>query len=362
MTEQSVKFFSKDSTKAELQRLMALLPTRESDKGIDRCAPYLKQIIRSMISAPAAFDEHCQVNIEWIGDTFYSSIREFTPDQENSREALINIFTMAYRFLCELQFSIPDNLTPELRQVISYVQESFDDFSGRNRSQLVFASFTMPVEIAKKLINHPDILSIRQLAQDQISAPKLKKQWDEELTGREQRVEALKTILDGLETGYNFVGLAHGFKDLVGRKKSEEKTAFWCLLLLGFLVIAPLIFEVGLILKYETSFSKYKEFALYIIPPALALELVLIYFFRVVLLHFRSIKAQLLQLELRTALCQFIQSYSNYSSDIKKANSTALEKFENLIFSGLLANEDKLPATFDGADQLIKIFKSARGG
>lgn len=344
-----------------LQRLMSILPDRESENDLDRSAPFLKQIVRYMITAAAKFDECCPANIEWIGPHFINSVRDYRPNHEGAKESLADIFVMAYRFLCELQFSIPDNLTLELRQVISYVQESIDDFAGTSRSQLIFASYLMPVEIAKKLINHPDISSIRQFTQDQISAPKLKKQWDDELEGREKRVEVLKDKLAGLETGYNFVGLAHGFRDLVRKKKSEERMAFWCLLGLGGLVVAPLIFEVLLILKHETSFAEYKEFAIYIIPPALALELILVYFFRVVLFHFRSIKAQLLQLELRTALCQFIQSYSDYSTSIKKANGAALDKFENLIFSGLLSNEDKLPATFDGADQLVKLFKSARG-
>lgn len=361
MQEQSKGFFAQESTRLALQRLMSILPDRESENDLDRSAPYLKQIVRFMITAAAKFDECCAANIEWIGPQFINSILEYRPNQKGAKEALEDIFTMSYRFLCELQFSISDNLTMELRGVISHVQENIDNFAGTNKSQLIFASYIMPVEIAKKLIHHPDIASIRQFAQDQISAPMLKKQWDDELEIREKRIEALNEKLSGLETGYNFVGLVHGFRDLVQKKKSEERRAFWCLLGLGALVVAPLIFEVLLMLKHETSFSEYKEFALYIIPPALALELILVYFFRVVLFHFRSIKAQLLQLELRTALCQFIQSYSDYSTNIKKANGAALEKFENLIFSGLLSNEDKLPATFDGADQLIKMFKSARG-
>jgi len=74
--------------------------------------------------------------------------------------------------------------------------------------------------------------------------------------------------------------------------------------------------------------------------------------------HFQSIKTQLLQLELRKSLCQFIESYSTFSTDIKARDPSALEKFENLVFSGL--KRRKPPSTFDGIEQLAKLFKGIK--
>lgn len=37
-----------------------------------------------------------------------------------------------------------------------------------------------------------------------------------------------------------------------------------------------------------------------------------------------------------------------------------LEKFENLIFSGLVADPDKLPSTFDGMSQVGALIKSIK--
>ncbi|MDO9221069.1 MAG: hypothetical protein Q7T90_08585, partial [Thiobacillus sp.] len=107
--------------------------------------------------------------------------------------------------------------------------------------------------------------------------------------------------------------------------------------------------------------EKHKTTLLYTLPALITLEVILVYFFRVVLAHFRSLKAQLLQLDLRTALCQFIQSYADYAGKIKKQDASALEKFESLVFSGLLSNEESLPSTFDGTEQLTKLVKSLRG-
>jgi hypothetical protein len=96
------------------------------------------------------------------------------------------------------------------------------------------------------------------------------------------------------------------------------------------------------------------------LPPLLALELILLYFFRVVLSNFRGLQAQLLQLNLRVSLCQFIQSYSEYSSKIKKTDASALERFEAIVFSAVTSNADKMPATFDGVEQLAKLVSSLR--
>jgi hypothetical protein len=61
------------------------------------------------------------------------------------------------------------------------------------------------------------------------------------------------------------------------------------------------------------------------------------------------------------SLCRFIQSYADYSIDIKEKNSEALSKFEAIIFSGLVGSEDKLPSTFDGIEQLTAFAKSITG-
>jgi hypothetical protein len=109
----------------------------------------------------------------------------------------------------------------------------------------------------------------------------------------------------------------------------------------------------------------YKELSLgidhlLILLPLFSVEIILIYFFRVILLNHRSVKAQAMQIELRQTLCQFIQSYAEYSAKIKKQDGVALEKFESLIFSGILSDPEKLPSTFDGIEQIGNFIKSVK--
>jgi len=89
------------------------------------------------------------------------------------------------------------------------------------------------------------------------------------------------------------------------------------------------------------------------------LVVIFIYYFRVLLFNYKSVKSQLLQIELRKTLCRFIQHYTEYSSQIKEKDSESLGKFENIIFSGIVSNEEKFPST-DGIEQLGKLIKAAK--
>ncbi len=131
--------------------------------------------------------------------------------------------------------------------------------------------------------------------------------------------------------------------------------------MLASLVITPVGVELYLLMfKTETIKTNYLDLLKYAIFPTLTLQIVLVYFFRIALFNYKSVKAQLLQLELRKTLCQFIQSYSSYAKEMKATDNSSLEKFENLIFSGIIANEENLPSTFDGLEQLSKIIQSLK--
>jgi transcriptional regulator of heat shock response len=88
--------------------------------------------------------------------------------------------------------------------------------------------------------------------------------------------------------------------------------------------------------------------------------MLLIYFFKVLLAQYKSVKAEIIQIQLRQTLCQFIQSYAEYAKEIKSKDASALEKFENVIFSGITPSSDKIPSTFDGMDQITKLLKEIK--
>lgn len=327
----------------------------------------LVSIIHFMLNDGQFFDEACQTNIEWIGQGFINEIERFDDNKNTASKSegnldngIKSIFTSAYRFLCEAEFFSPNGLNPDLNRIKIHVDEQIDLFTGNDKHQLIYANYIMPANIAKRLINHPNFKEIQSYNEKYANAEKLKSDWDNEISKKELDVVALKNKLDEYKTGFNFVGLYQGFDRLSTDKVKEKNWALFFLIGLGVLALTPVAIEIYLFLFQTELFKKNTNILIYSIFPMVTIQIILIYFFRVALFNFKSIKAQLLQIELRKTLCQFIQSYTSYAKEMKESDKVSLEKFENLIFSGLISNEENLPSTFDGLEQIGKVIQSLK--
>jgi len=318
-----------------------------------------RQIIGYIYKSPEGWDERCTFNIKHIGDQFLQWLRDF--DQSKPTD-IDHVYCMSYRFLCEFDFLVGPGkeLSMELRSIKNRIENDSADMDGDVRSQIIYASYIMPANIAKEFINDANIGVFKQFEQKKLEAEKLKEQWDEEITSKESAAKALKDKLEEYKIGFNFVGLYQGFSQLAEKKAKEAFWLFLSLIGIGVLIFAPLVTEIVFAVSgiYEGRTLGIDH--LLILVPVISMEIILIYFFRVILLNHRSVKAQIMQIELRQTLCQFIQSYTGYSSEIKKQDSSALEKFESLIFSGVFSDPEKLPSTFDGVEQIGKLIKSIK--
>lgn len=316
-------------------------------------------IVNSMNNHPVPWSERCRFNIEWIGDSFMNSLMQYRSD---SLDALDDIYTGAYRFLCEHDFFIGagKELSMELRSLKSEIANDATSRESEVSSQIIYASYVMPASLAKQFVNHKGIGDVEQYNQTFEEAKLLKATWDKELATKKKEVEKLSSQLDNLQSGYNFVGLHEGFSDLATKKDSERKLLLKSLIAMGASVLLmPIIYYVVRGFFVGESMSLSWSHALSIVP-LLSFEILMLYFFRIVLHNYNAVKTQIVQIELRKTLCRFIQKYAEYSATIKKDDSAALEKFENLIFSGILSNSDKLPTTFDGMEQIGALLKSIR--
>lgn len=361
MSDGTTSFFRAPENLAALTRLSSLLRGAPSKpEGEFDVAPSLLQILQVMLAHPAAFDELCTSNIGWIGQSFMGAVVEVGAGKPSIQDTLPDLFALAYRFICELEMSQEGDLSFELRTVKSFVENNLLSFAEIPRRQLVYAHYLMPASIARNLLHHPNVADARGFRELLASAATLKADWEKDYAEKEKALSAMQIQLANFSTAFNFVGLVDGFRSLAEKKETEKASAFKSLILLGVLAISPVALEVGFVMLRPDMISQHKDTLLYTLPALVTLEVILVYFFRIVLSHFRSLNAQLLQLDLRAALCKFIQAYATYSGPIKKQDASALEKFESLIFSGLIANEDSLPSTFDGTEQLGKLVKSMR--
>lgn len=318
----------------------------------------IRLVVSSMENKAEQWDKLCQINIDWIGDQFINRLSN--EEKELSKERLDDICSMCFRFLFELYLSTKNDLAMEFEAAKRFVFKNVDLFESNAREQIEYAIRDMPINIFKSISHSDSIESIKDFNAVSKKAEKLKEDWEKELSARESRVSKLKESLSKYENGFNFVGLFQGFDDLAKAKATERDNILFWLKVLSVVIVLPVLAELFVIYKNIDNISAIKDGLIVSIFPTLSLAGIAIYYFRVLLFSYKSVKSQLLQIDLRKTLCRFIQHYSEYSSEIKKQDAESLEKFENIIFSGIVTEDGNLPSTYDGVEQIGKLIKSAK--
>lgn len=344
-------------------------------------------IIREIYNQPKAWDEltlvRTQLSTKLIENCKYfnSLDSNFDTILENSIEVIylccIRLFyEVDFRNNQEVVFSELFNDQSLEKIKVNAADNSKNKYlSPHLRKKVNDIIFSVPYDILKNLFNSENIKLFSEFDEkNEVANSTLGKidsyadtitkrinKFNNELSEKEQTVNSLKETLDKQETAFNFVGLYDGFNKLLKTKILESRILLSSLVTMGIVMIVPLLCTIFgwlpvNILKDEETIPHLLK-----LVPFISLEVLLIYFFRVILQNYKSVKAQILQIELRQTLCQFIQNYADYSKDIKKDDPTVLEKFENLIFSGIINDAQNLPSTFDGMDQIGKLFSTIKG-
>lgn len=362
MSTTSKTFFASEPNTAAIHdfiRVLRTIPRLESPQPevVQPLITFFSVLSQNLV----AFDEYCPGNIEWLGQQFIGKLVAFVEDHSRQQhELLIDIFTISYRFICELEFSQPGTLSLQLQGVKNFVDENLEQFQGRYKQQLIYASYTMAAHLAKRILQHSSLADFKAFADTANVAKAMKEEWDNEIAAKKAETNGLLDAINRMQSQYNFVGLVKGFEALATQKKDEARRTFRSLLALGFVMIVPVCTQLIFVLFNTGTIDSHRATLIYSLPTLLALELILLYFFRVVLANYKGLQAQLLQLDLRVSLCQFIESYSEYSTRIKKADSSALERFEAIVFSGITSDAENMPTAFDGVEQLSKLVSSLR--
>lgn len=314
----------------------------------------LLSFLRAVESAPNLFDEKCGFNIEHIGPSLISRIGGVADMDFASRDEM---FASCFRFLIEFQLGATFDIASELNEIVHKVHDH--EWTGNSALQIKFAEHQMLIGVMKKFINHPRMITLRDLPSVIEKSQKEREILESQLASRETRIDALHSNLKKYESAFNFVALYDGFKSLRNQKRRESFLGLMWLIVLGGIMIAPFVGKLYMTFNPIIGL----EIDVYSYASLVGLELVLLFLFRVALHGYRNVKAQLIQIDLRMALCQFIQGYAEYASEVRKKDAQLLDRFDQLIFSGIVASEGAIPSTFDGFDQLANLiakFKDAK--
>ncbi len=354
----------------------------------------VREVISKIIDTPKQWDDYCSFNISNLGERLLELLSGFDTHVTDKLNALHPIlFKFVYEFYLNEQGS-----SGKIRSLIITMEDNTNGLLDNQKFSMMDTTKKMQFDMLRYEIQ-TSITGESSAYQSTINkAKKHIENLNEELLSKEKDVESLGKEFDAIfksinaqedrlkkhETAFNFVGLYDGFANLLIKKQKEGKWLLAVIILFGGVIFGTLTWKVIHVnsetelvqeitidaqIANSTVSTKHKlnrenidkEFNYSNIVSLLtfiSLEVILIYFFRIALSNYQSVKAQIIQIELRQTLCQFIQSYSTFASKIKKEDSYALEKFENLIFSGIVADSDALPSAFDGLEQISKLIKS----
>ncbi|MBL0467697.1 hypothetical protein JD501_00565 [Aeromonas hydrophila] len=353
-----MKLFDTNQSKTVLakfrQKIDGMIP---SDDFENQRNSFIRLVINGMEKRPDEWNTFCQMNIDWIGDQFISRLAD---DGDLNKEKLDDICSMCFRFLFELYLSTKSSLSFDFERAKRFVFDNIELFEHAAKEQIEFTIREMPISIFKAIANSDEIETLKNLDAVSEKAIKLKENWDKDLSEREIRLKAMKDSLSKYENAFNFVGLYQGFDDLSKEKIAERDGLLFWLRLLSVIIVLPIAAELIFLYVNIDNVSTIKNVLLLSIFPTISLVAISIYYFRVLLFNYKSVNSQLLQIDLRKTLCRFIQSYSVYASEIKSKDANVLERFERVIFSGIVTEDGNLPSTFDGIEQISKLINSVK--
>jgi len=344
----------------EMQRglsnvVQKLISDYSGDNGFlvagDNVLRFLVITLGSMRNNAKMFDGACAFNIEIIGSEFRDLVATIDLSKDSQVELLA---ALAYRFVTEFQVVFPGEVSAELAISASDVRSA--TFNSNASSHIDYAQHSMLIAVLRKYLHHDRIVSIKNLPTLLDRAERVRTDSEESLDKRVGKVKHLEEALDKIKIRSDFVELAEGFASMRFKKEIEKHFNFFSLILLAVLLVSPAALKV----YFYYSKIDIPQIDIYTAVSIGALELIFVYFFRVALHNFRAVKAQILQLDLRVALLQFIQSYAKFAKGERASGEATFDKFEQLIFSGLVSGEKDLPSTFDGLDGVAKIIDKLR--
>lgn len=317
---------------------------------------FILTALKLLADRPRHFDDFCAYSIDRYGVRFQNEM-----DGEIDSEAFHNILIHCYRFLSEYNFyregESPDSLAYEVERALDLIRYEVVDIRKNVKNQLIYIDNFMPVALAKSYLFKADFGLMREFDTKHGGLGKTITELDTKLAQSTQDVNKLHDALKSYKDAFNFVGLHKGFDDIARSKRNSARISMALMTLLAGLMVAPFVWKLWNIFNGVPAIGAGIE----LLVALIGYDLLLLYFFRVLYHGYKSVKGQLVQLDLRRAVCQFIQSYAEYAVKIKGDNPALLEKFEALVFSGIVTNEDNIPSTFDGLEQMVKLLEKVKG-
>ncbi|EPF0937406.1 TPA: hypothetical protein LVN10_000445 [Klebsiella michiganensis] len=349
-------FFSNEQTTNAIEKFSNELKDDNEDSFQRKRNRLTKLTLKSFINAPTLWHERTIYNTKNSGGHLLEALNSRPINDEN-----INlVFAICYKFTLEafcLSREIEEtfHLSKQVRDCGIHDYNKFDDHS---KYIIDFALREMPITMLKTFILSNDIQVYKNITTNLEKANKFNNDWNVEFNKKKKAVDEIRDSLSNYKNAFDFVALYGAFKNLGDKKNRDIIWTKALMFMLSLLILTPLTYEI-----YITHFSVEPinlTNALLPLIPVMSITIIFIYFFRVVLSNYNSLRTQITQIELRKSLCQFIQDYPRLAKKISNENPETLKKFEDIIFSNIIQSNDGTLPTFEGIEQIVNLIKTIK--
>ena len=345
--------FSKEIIATTISKLTDISRSPSTDNEKEEKIHFCISVLKIMYESNDVLASVCPYYYEISRETFENILPSINNGLMNFND---KFFIVCYRFLVELSLylkrtrksdtDVTNLLSRAGKSVVSEENKFYFDYAKSDEFKIEIINNYMGKKDFQAFLNYEKhVEEIKKQLEISLS----------EVDRAKEEASRIAKILEEQKMTGSFVELEKGFSLMLDRVTNAKKWTFGWLLAISAIIIA--IPTVRIFYPMAISDASIWEK----LVPLIGVELILIYFFRVTLKHYYSLQTQIMQLDFRYSLCQFIGAYSEYSRKIKEANGNALDKFESLIFSNLLSESDNIPSTFDGLDNLASLINNMRG-
>lgn len=297
------------------------------------------------------------------------SLQELMDDKFRFLNTILRII-FEYNFWASDDFGPPMFLRPEILEKLDKLKPA-SEFPV----SFIWIERSMPAALTKDLLLSEEFSALRMIAGSVgLFEEKITTEIKRGFSDVNKEADALKKNIEGLinsagatvqslaeydeklkqyKSEYNFVLLSKAFSNLLKTKKAEYVTNHRSVIIFSSWLIATPLFAL---LNHVYNFLpvEFNLNALFYYLPILSLELLFFYFMRLYYIEGKAIKAQILQIEQRLSLCEFIHDY------VETKNNSGAEKeswslFEKLIFSPIQVSSENIPSLLDGASSIAEL-------
>ncbi|ENZ7235223.1 hypothetical protein [Klebsiella pneumoniae] len=316
-----------------------------------------------------SLNKYTSYNQKFLHQGNTPSLQELKDDKFYFLNKILRIL-FEYNFWASDDFGPPMFLRPEILEKLDKLKPPSDfqvNFIWIERSMpaaltkdlLLSDKFSFLTKIAVDVENLESTIShnIEKGLEDvENKTNELREQVNELIQSSNSSIHSLNEYdskLKEYKSDYNFVLLSKAFSSLRGKKRTEFQINNFIVLIFSLcLTCIPLIALANHIKGWYIVELNLSSLAYYL--PLLSLELLLFYFMRLYYIEGKAIKAQLLQIDQRLSLCEFIHDYVETKKN-SGAEKESWSLFEKLIFSPIQVTSENIPSLLDGASSIAEL-------